>query len=69
MNLNYIVLTYMQTPGRWCITMCFDTGDEFTCPVRDGNPEEFIKQRFLPGMELKIHDWRTKTWRDGIEQA
>lgn len=67
MNLEYIVLTYMQTPGRWCVTLVFPYG-EFTSQVRTDSPEDYLKLNF-PGVELKIHDWRTKSWRDGIEQA
>jgi hypothetical protein len=68
MKIEYIILTYMQTAGRWCVTIHYDTGDEFTSHIHDGSWEDFVNSRF-PGIEVKILDWRTKTWRDGIERA
>jgi hypothetical protein len=68
MNIEYIVLTYMETPGRWCVTLHMDDGLDYTSTIRTGSWEDFIKLRF-PGVEVKIHDWRTKSWRDGTEQA
>ena len=67
MNIEYIILTYMQTAGRWCITIITHCG-EFTGQIRTDSPEDYLKLNF-PGVETKIHDWRTKTWRDGVETA
>ena len=67
MNIEYIVLTYMQTPGKWCVTLVTPCG-EFTSSVRADSPEKYLTLNF-PGVEIKIHDWRTKSWRDDKEEA
>lgn len=68
MDIEYIVLTYMQTPERWCITIVTPCG-EFTSSVHaGGSPEKYLTLNF-PGVEVKVHDWRTKTWKDDKEKA
>lgn len=68
-ELDYIVVTYMQTPGRWFVTLHLVNGETFSSVIRDGGSWEEYTKRYFPGVEVRTYDWRSKSWRDAIEMA
>lgn len=68
LDVEYVVLTYLQTAGRWQVLIHLNNGEEYSTIVKEGNPEEYLKKHF-PEVQVKIYDWRTKSWSDGKESA
>jgi hypothetical protein len=72
MEIEYIIVCFMDTPGRWTVTLHTFSGDEYHTTVKstlnDGPWELFVNSRF-PGVPLKLYDWKTKSWQDGRSTA
>jgi hypothetical protein len=68
MRIEYIVVSYMNTPGRWTVSLHTEDGEDYHTTVKStvehGPWELYVNSRF-PGVPIKLYDWRTKSWAAG----
>jgi hypothetical protein len=64
MEIDFITVTYMQTPGRWVASINFRNGEVYHSTVNHGPWELYTNSKF-PGIPVKLYDWKSKSWADG----
>ena len=67
-NIEYIVLNLMKTPGRWSLTLVYESGEKYNSGVMDGNWENYLAHNW-PGYEVKVFDSNTQHWSDYTQKA